>query len=69
LQSKWREIEIEVEEPAIDSDSTVQQDSDSTQQGGVADMLAGCTSVIGGLTGTIVALGVAAVAMLKKKED
>ena len=74
LQSKWREIEIEVEEPAMDSDSTVQQDSDSTQQGddaqgGINDLLAGCTSVVGGLTGTIVALGLAAVAMLKKKED
>ena len=67
LQSKWREIALEDEDSAIlDSDSAQQGGS---AQGGIQDILAGCTSVVGGLTGTIVALGLAAVAMLKKKED
>ena len=32
-------------------------------------MLAGCTAVVGGVASGLVALGVAVVALLKKKED
>ena len=79
LQSKWREVKIETEEPTAseepttsDTDSAPQQGDDTAQPGevGLVDkVLAGCTSMLGGLTGGIVALGLAAVAVLKKKED
>ena len=52
------------------TDSTDSTDStDMAQPGGVAGMLSGCTAVTGGIASGLVALGVAAVAILKKKED
>lgn len=71
LQSKWNEIEIEVETPPVDgtvsSDTT--DDTTTDQPSGIAAILAGCSGVVGGLTGTMLALGVATVVLLKKKED
>ena len=52
------------------TDSTEPTDSsDSAQQGGLAGILAGCSGVVGGIASGMVALGVVAVALLKKKED
>ena len=51
------------------NDSTDATDSSAAAQPGITDMLAGCTSVVGGIASGLVALGVAAVALLKKKED
>ncbi|MBO5737191.1 MAG: hypothetical protein J6S04_05220, partial [Clostridia bacterium] len=48
------------------TDSTDTTDSTTEQPSG---MLAGCTAVVGGVASGLVALGVAAVALLKKKED
>ncbi len=61
IQSKWREIELEVEAPTVD-DTTTEEPS------GIAAILAGCSGVVG-LTGTMVALSMAAAVLLKKKED
>ncbi len=84
LVSKWNETVIgglEPEEPTTSetpeepeapttSDSTViEGDGSDTAQPGVAGLLAGCTSVIGGITSGLVALGIAVVAILKKKEN
>ena len=75
LVAKWREVEIEAEEPttsekpgASDQQGDAQQ-SDTTQQGGIVSLLGGCGGVVGGVASGMVALGIAAVALLKKKED
>ena len=72
LQSKWKEIEIKVDDEKP-SDSTEKPD-DSTADGSddanpVTKLLAGCSGMVGGLTAGIVAMGIAAVALIKKKED
>ena len=74
LQSKWREVEIgggndtpTTSEP--DETPTTSDDSSDTAQPGMADLLAGCTSVIGGVASGVVAISAAAYVLLKKKED
>ncbi len=75
LVAKWREVEIEAEAPTTsetpgssDQQGDAQQ-SDTTQQGGIVSLLGGCGGVVGGVASGMVALGIAAVALLKKKED
>ena len=65
LQAKWREIELEVEGPAVDDTTS---DAVVEQPGVVEKILAGCSGVVG-LTGTMAALSVAAVVLFKRKED
>jgi uncharacterized repeat protein (TIGR02543 family) len=73
LTAVYTEIKEEEPTPEIPESSTDETDStDSTtseQPGGVADLLAGCSGVVGGIASGLVALGVATVALLKKKED
>lgn len=77
LYAVYTEIKEEPEVPqdsTDDSDSTVDSDvedsaTDSAAPGGIMSMIPGCGGVIGGVASGIVALGVATVALLKKKED
>ena len=58
------------ETPDDTTDSTDSTDSTTSEQpGGINALLAGCSGVVGGIASGMVALGVAAVALLKKKED
>jgi hypothetical protein len=73
LTAVYTEIK-ETTTPDKPADSTTDStDSSATAQPGevglVEKVLAGCTSVVGGIASGLVALGVAAVAILKKKED
>jgi hypothetical protein len=54
------------ETPDSSTDSTDSTDSTTENNGG---LLGGCAGVVGGVAGGMVALGVAAIALLKKKED
>lgn len=79
LQSKWREIPIEGAEPEqpdepvdsdVNTDSEVNTNSgNDTAQPGMDSLLAGCSGVIGGVASGLMALGVAAYVLLKKKEN
>lgn len=69
LQSKWKEIAIEGVEP---NDSTEQPDSsEKTTQSGEGNTIerSGCSGSVGGVTSGLLALGVAAVGLFKKKEN
>ncbi len=73
LTAVYTEIK-ETTTPDKPADSTTDStDSSATAQPGEVDLvekvLAGCTSVVGGIASGLVALCVAAVAILKKKED
>jgi hypothetical protein len=76
LTAVYTEVKEEEPTPEIpdtpDNSTDVTDSTDSTtteQPGGVADLLAGCSGVVGGIASGMVALGVAVVALLKKKED
>lgn len=78
LHAVYTEIKEEPNVPDVPSSSEDENDktsdttSDSTTNeapGGAAGLLAGCSGVVGGVAGGMVALGIAAVALLKKKED
>lgn len=59
-------------EPDNDStqtDSSTQQGGGTNQPGAGGNLLAGCSGVIGGVSGCMLAIGVAAVMLLKKRED
>lgn len=78
LYAVYTEIKEETKLPDVpnssedENDKTSDTTSDSTTNeapGGAAGLLAGCSGVVGGVAGGVVALGIAAVALLKKKED
>ena len=74
LTAVYTEIKTQPTTPDKPADSTTDStdstdSTDMAQPGGVAGMLSGCTAVTGGIASGLVALGVAAVAILKKKED
>ena len=78
LYAVYTEIKEETKLPDVpnssedENDETSDTASDSTTNeapGGVAGLLAGCSGVVGGVAGGIAALGLAVVAVLKKKED
>ncbi|MBE7080100.1 MAG: hypothetical protein E7371_02545 [Clostridiales bacterium] len=67
-------VYTEAEEPTTTPDSSTDSTADSTTDSTVEDSSSaeekgGCGSVVGGIACTLTALGVAAVAVLKKKED
>ena len=78
LYAVYTEIKEETKLPEVpdssedENDKTSDTTSDSTTNeapGGIAGLLAGCSGVVGGVAGGIAALGIAVVAVLKKKED
>jgi hypothetical protein len=79
LYAVYTEIKETPSVPDDSQDSTDNDDStdsdvvdsatDSSAPGGIMGMIPGCGGVIGGVASGIVALGVAAVALLKKKEN
>ena len=72
LYAVYTEVKEEVPStPSKPSDSTASSDNDSVSdsaQPGVGNLLAGCSGVVGGVS-AVAALGVAMVALLKKKEN
>ena len=73
LYAVYTEVKEEVPStPSKPSDSTLSSDNDSvidSVQPGAGNLLAGCSGVVGGAFGMVAAFGVAAVALLKKKEN
>lgn len=77
LYAVYTEVKEESPAPSKPNDSTdtdseadvndSASDTSSTDNG--AGLLAGCSGVVGGVAGTMAALGIAVVAMMKKKED
>lgn len=57
------------DDSVAEPDSSNADAQDSQSKGGIAGMLAGCSGIIGGVASGLTALGIAAVALLKKKED
>ena len=77
LYAVYTEVKEEAPAPSKPNDSTDTDSeadvndsaSDTTSTDNGAGLLAGCSGVVGGVAGTMAALGIAVVAMMKKKED
>ncbi len=66
VYTEVKEVEDTPTTPETPDSSTDSTDSTTENNGG---LLGGCAGVVGGVAGGMVALGVAAIALLKKKED
>lgn len=66
LQSQWKNIALDSTE---DSTSQPPDSNDMAQPGGLGGIVSGCMATVSGAVGCMAALGTAAIALLKKKED